>query len=509
MALKRDGAEPVRARLELGEREDFARRTVEGGGGQVHLFQLDGYRFALDVNSGALHVVDEVAWDLLPDYPRLEPRAILQRWARRYPQPAVEEALREVSALEAAGQLFSPSPLAGEGAEAEEPAHRAAGTAGEGALSEQEGAPLKALCLHLAHDCNLRCRYCFAGQGSFGGERRQMPQEVAKAAVDFLLAASGNRRHLAIDFFGGEPLLNWRVLQNTVEYGRRRAAALGKELAFTVTTNALLLDEEKTSYLLERDISVVLSLDGRPEVHDRQRLWPDGRGSYEQVLPRVLAFWEARRRYREAHPEAQAYCYVRGTFTRQNLDFASDALFLVGQGIDQLSLEPVVLAEGELALREEDVPRLEEEYRRLALAFLGCARAGRPFTFYHFNLALYEAPCLPRRLSGCGAGVDYLAVTPDGSLYPCHQFVGRPGFRLGALPAAGRPDSRFRKATVLNKTACRRCWARFHCGGGCHANAHLFHGDLGHPWEVGCALQRQRLECALAVQAILALEGVR
>ncbi|MDI3280861.1 MAG: thioether cross-link-forming SCIFF peptide maturase [Bacillota bacterium] len=497
MAVKGSRSGPARARLDLEQREEPVRRTVEGGEGQVHLFQLDGYRFALDVNSGALHLVDEVAWDLLPDYPRLRPQEILQRWRGRHPRPAVEETLRELAALEAAGQLFSPPPLGGSEEGAEE------------VPSGAEAPPLKALCLHLAHDCNLRCRYCFAGQGSFGGERRLMPREVAEAAVDFLLTASGNRRRLAIDFFGGEPLLNWPVLRATVEYGRRRAAALGKELAFTVTTNALLLDEEKTSYLLEQDISVVLSLDGRPEVHDGQRLLPSGRGSYERVLPRILAFWEASRRHRQGHPEAQAYCYVRGTFTRQNLDFASDALFLVEQGIDRLSLEPVVLAEGELALREEDVPRLEEEYRRLALALLERARAGRPFTFYHFNLALYDAPCLPRRLSGCGAGVDYLAVAPDGSLYPCHQFVGRPGFRLGALPAAGVPDRRFQKATLLAKPACRRCWARFHCGGGCHANAHLFHGDLHRPWEVGCALQRQRLECALAVQAILALEEVR
>ncbi|MDI6870968.1 MAG: thioether cross-link-forming SCIFF peptide maturase [Bacillota bacterium] len=450
---------------------------------QVHSFAVNGRGYALDVNSGALHALDEAAFSLLQ---REEIRRALASGSAAPPvplTPAEQEAWAELTLLVRQGTLYSP--LA--------------------ALPDAPTAPpaLKALCLHVAHDCNLRCAYCFAGEGGFGGERGLMSAEVGRRALDFLIERSGRRRRLAVDFFGGEPLLNFGAVKELIAYARRRGGEAGKEFAFTLTTNGVALRGEALEYLASSDLNVVLSLDGRPEVHDRWRRRPRGEGSHAAVLANCRDF-VARR--------GGTNYYVRGTFTRQNLDFSADVAYLLAAGFRSLSLEPVVASEGEWALAEEDLPRLFDEYDRLAGLYLAEHRAGRPFTFYHFNLALFDAPCLARRLSGCGAGHEYLAVTPSGDLYPCHQFVGRERFRMGNVLSGDLNEelmAQFRSANVLTKPACRECWARFHCSGGCQANHHLFTGSLEEPYALGCALQRKRIECALAVQAELALDQAR
>lgn len=448
---------------------------------QVHLFQVHGRRFVLDVNSGALHLVDETASALLE---RDEVRRALAESSPppRGLSPDEGEAWEELALLVRKGALFSsfpaPPPLNPDPA---------------------DSPTLKALCLHVAHDCNLRCAYCFAQEGGFGGERGLMPPDVGRRALEFLVERSGPRRKLAVDFFGGEPLLNLETVKELTAYARELGEKAGKEFTFTLTTNGLALRDEALAYLARSDFNVVLSLDGRPEVHDRWRTRPGGGGSHDTVLANCREF--------VARRGGNNY-YVRGTFTRRNLDFAADVEYLLSEGFRSLSLEPVVSRDGEWALTEKDLPRILAEYDRLAALYLAEHRAGRPFTFYHFNLALFDAPCLSRRLTGCGAGHEYLAVTPSGDLYPCHQFVGREGFRMGNV-LRGETDSalarRFRSSTVLTKPACRSCWARFHCSGGCPANAHLFTGSLAEPYELGCVLQRKRIECALAVQAELAL----
>lgn len=446
---------------------------------QIHLFAVNGRRFALDVNSGALHLVDAVAYGLLQ---REEVRRALTSLAPPPPlAPEEGEAWEELESLVRQGTLLSPLPTP--------------------VPAPDEQPSLKALCLHVAHDCNLRCAYCFAEKGDFGGERGLMPAEVGRKALEFLVARSGRRRKLAVDFFGGEPLLNFGVVKELLAYAEDLGERAGKEFAFTLTTNGVALTGEILDYLAAHsEINVVLSLDGRPEAHDRWRRSPGGGGSHARSLAHCQAFVSQR---------GGTNYYVRGTFTKQNLDFSADVEYLLAAGFRSLSLEPVVAKEGPWALSEEDLPRIGAEYDRLAALYLAEHRAGRPFTFYHFNLELFDAPCLTRRLSGCGAGHEYLAVTPTGELFPCHQFVGREGFRMGSV-LTGEFDEglahRFRAATVLAKPACRECWARFHCSGGCNANHQLFTGSLTEPYALGCALQKKRLECALAVQAELALD---
>ncbi|WP_027717992.1 thioether cross-link-forming SCIFF peptide maturase [Desulfovirgula thermocuniculi] len=448
----------------------------------LHRFTINGYHLVLDANSGALHLVDGLVYDLLGEYPPADRRELVARFSRFYPREQVEEALAELEQLEGEGLLFSPDPL-------------------EDACRVPQERGLKALCLNVAHDCNLACRYCFAGQGNFGGEAGLMPLEVGQKAIDFLLTASGPRRRVEVDFFGGEPLLNLPVLKELVAYGREKAEALGKHIKFTVTTNALLLNPDVAAYLNEQDMAVVLSIDGRPQVHDAMRVFPGGGGSYRYVLENVKRFVATR---------PQGEYYIRGTFTRHNLDFARDVLHLADLGFKKISLEPVVACgAADYALRPEDVPAVCAEYEELARLLVERSRAGEPFEFFHFNIDLEGGPCLVRRLWGCGAGVEYLAVTPGGDLYPCHQFVGRPEFCLGHV-AEGitRRDlvEQFKAAHVYNKEPCRQCWARFFCGGGCHANAHAYAGSIMQPPEIFCALVKKRIECALYVRA--ALSGV-
>ena len=426
-----------------------------------HLFQLFGRFFLLDAPSGSLMALDEEAYLVLTGQ-----------------RPASAEVAEEIETLKAQG-LLQPDPLSM-------------------APPEQTGNKrLKALCLHVAHDCNLRCTYCFAGGGTFGGGRQRMMASVARGALDLLLRESGPIKQLEVDFFGGEPLLALDTVKDAVAYGRQQAAALGKRINFTLTTNAVLLDPPALAYLNEQGISLVLSLDGRPATHNRFRPDAGGAGSYERATRGILPAIQSRH---------DTNYYVRGTFTRANLDFCADVKHLLSLGITRLSLEPVVCApDAGYAIREEDLPVIEAEYEKLADLYLECARSGRGFVFFHFEVDLDRGPCPAKRLSGCGAGQRYLAVTPDGELYPCHQFVGRSEYLMGDLQSGiVRPDltEAFNSADIWHKNGCLQCWARYFCGGGCHANAVLRHGDLSQPDAAGCRLLRKRLECALAIKAM-------
>lgn len=351
---------------------------------------------------------------------------------------------------------------------------------------------LKALCLNVSHDCNLRCRYCFAGTGAFGGVREEMSATVGKAAIDLLLRESGDRRQLEVDFFGGEPLLNFEVVKELVAYGRETSSRVNKAIHFTLTTNGVRLDPTVRGFLNREGISLVLSLDGRPQVNDGMR----GRGSYERALPNFLALVAERN---------HSNYYLRGTFTARNLDFTEDVRHLCDLGFRELSLEPVVDRDGDFRLTEANLPQIMAEYDRLAAYYLEKRNQGDGFRFFHFEIALEHGPCLPKRLTGCGAGFDYLAVTPSGELYPCHQFVGRKEFWMGdVFSGVERIDLRkeFGEASLYKKEGCSGCWARFYCSGGCHANAELLNGSIYKPDKLACAMQRKRLELALALKGI-------
>lgn len=443
----------------------------------MHKFEVNGTKVVLDENSGSVHAVDDLVYELIDDYGRVPEDVLLEKYGPRFGRAEVMCALRELGELEEKGLLFSPEPLAG-------------------GYSPPKDRPVKALCLHLAHACNLRCRYCFAGQGQYGGDDGLMPLEVGQAAIDFLVQKSGGRRKLEVDFFGGEPLLNAGVMKKLVDYGRRTAAWHGKEISFTLTTNAVLLDEELNDYLEENGLAVILSIDGRPSVHDAMRVKPDGSGSYAEVLPKIASVLKRQ----------LASYYVRGTYTRCNLDFCNDFLHLVSLGFEHISLEPVVAPpSAPYALRKEDLPRLFAEYERLAAEMALLWKKGRKVDFFHFNVDLEGGPCLLRRLTGCGAGVDYLAVTPGGDIYPCHQFAGRDEFWMGSVfTGIAREDlvETFSSICVYSKEDCRGCWARFYCSGGCHAAAINASGSLLTPDPLACAIMKKRLECAIYLQVV-------
>ena len=446
----------------------------------IHAYTFDGTNIVFDVNSNQVHVVDEPSFNLIRDYETMAIDELKSNYCPVYGTAVVEEILEEIAALKDKGLLFAVDPLAG-----------------DVTLPEREPV-VKALCLHLAHDCNLRCRYCFAGQGDFGGERGLMPAKVGRKAIDFLLTVSGSRRHVEVDFFGGEPLLNRSVMLELVDYGRAKAREAGKEIKFTVTTNTLLLDPDLQRFIGENNLAVVLSIDGRPAVHDLMRPFPAGGGSYARVAERIVQFISS------------PYCgehYVRGTFTRHNLDFSEDVRHLAELGCRKISVEPVVAEAGtDYALREEDVPEIMLEYDKLTRYIIKLHRSGSPIDFFHFNVELEAGPCLAKRLTGCSAGIEYLAVTPEGDFYPCHQFVGQEEYKMGTVFNDAIDNNSaylFSKAHIYNKSACKQCWAKFNCSGGCHANALAFNGSLFEPYRLGCSLARKRLECALYLKAIL------
>lgn len=453
-----------------------------------HIFSCLGKSLLFDVKTGGLHELDEAGREAALAYRDKVPLAeVEKRLSGAYGNQVQAEAYRE-SVADAHKELES---MVADGllscADGEDEDY-----------TPSEETIVKALCLHVAHDCNLRCKYCFGKTGNFGMTRELMPLGVAKAAIDFLLDESGPRRNLNVDFFGGEPLLNFDVVKATIEYCDEKAKALGKHVDFTVTTNCVLLDEQVTSFLNERNILVVLSLDGRREVNDRMRVTLGGGGSYDHVAPKLQKFIQGR--------EPDSY-YVRATYTRHNLDFASDVFHLVDLGTKSISAEPVIGAgDREYSIRAQDISEIEDEYEDLTRLFIERHRSGRGFLFYHFNIDLDGGPCLARRLSGCGAGIDYLAVSPMGDIYPCHQFVGKSEFKMGDVFARSVNPGiirDFRNAHVYSKSGCGTCWARFICSGGCHAAAYGSSADILVPDEVACAIQKKRIECALTVQAML------
>ena len=450
----------------------------------VHQYKNNGYNIVLDVNSGSVHVVDDAAYDVIALWESHSRDEILRQLDSSYGKEELTEAMEEVAALEKDGTLFTEDEY-------------------EDYIGDFKARPtvVKALCLHIAHDCNLACRYCFAEEGEYHGRRALMSFEVGKAALDFLIASSGSRRNLEVDFFGGEPTLNFQVVKDLVAYGRQQEKLHGKKFRFTLTTNGVLLDDEIMEFANREMANVVLSIDGRREVNDRMRPFRNGSGSYDLIVPKFQKFAAGRNQ--------QDY-YVRGTYTHHNLDFSQDVLHLADLGFKRISVEPVVAGEtDDYAIREEDLPRLFLEYDRLAAEMVRRHKHGDDFLFFHFIIDLEGGPCVAKRLSGCGSGTEYLAVTPWGDFYPCHQFVGNEKFcmgnvREGILNTALQDE--FKSCNVYAKEKCSECFARFYCSGGCAANSYHFHGDIHNAYDIGCALQKKRVECAIMIKAAEALD---
>ena len=458
----------------------------------VHQYISNGYHIVLDVNSGSVHVVDELAYDVIPIVEKLlaqnmeEKEQIVEAAAEQLcvERSKMEEAVEEILSLKEEGMLFTEDVY-------------------EKYIDsfKNRETVVKALCLHIAHDCNLACKYCFAGEGEYHGQRSLMSLDVGKKALDFLVANSGNRVNLEVDFFGGEPLMNWQVVKDLVAYGRSLEEPNHKKFRFTLTTNGVLLDDEVLEFANKEMANLVLSVDGRKEIHDRMRPHRGGQGSYDEVLPKYK---------KAAKSRNQMDYYVRGTFTRNNLDFAEDVKHLADEGFEQIYMEPVVARpEEDYALRMEDVPAILEEYDELALEYIRRKKEGKGFNFFHFMINLEGGPCVAKRLSGCGSGTEYLAVTPWGDLYPCHQFVGQEEFLMGNVEEGIlRTDiqDKFKACNVYAKDQCRDCFAKFYCSGGCAANAYNNSGDINGAYELGCELQRKRIECAIMIKAVLADE---
>lgn len=463
----------------------------------IHQYKLNGYNIVLDVYSGSVHLVDEVAYDIIALYETTPREAIVAQILAKYghradvDQGEVLACLEDIDALKAAGKLFSQDLWKDVEQEA----------------FQHTKPVLKALCLHVAHTCNLNCQYCFAAQGRYHGDRALMPFEVGKQALDFLIQNSGSRVNLEVDFFGGEPLMNWQVVKDLVAYARSQEAAHHKHFRFTLTTNGVLLDDEVTEFCNREMHNVVLSLDGRKEVHDRLRKNYAGQGSYDLIVPKFQRFVQQR---------GDRDYYIRGTFTHENTDFTNDIFHMADLGFTELSMEPVVSPPGEpWALTEEDLPVLFDQYEILAKEMLKREEEGRPFTFYHYMLDLEGGPCLHKRMSGCGSGTEYLAVTPWGELFPCHQFVNDPAYSMGDVwkgVTNTTMGEKFHRCNVVANPACRDCWARLYCAGGCAANAYHASGDINGTYEYGCELFKKRIECAIMIKVAenqeLAAQGI-
>lgn len=443
----------------------------------IHKYTMHNTNIVLDISSGAVHVFDDAAFDVVDLYKAKTKKQIIDSLSDKYGGQAVSDAYDEIAQLESEGLLFS------EDAYSE-------------AIKNWERKPVvKALCLHICHDCNLRCKYCFASTGSFGGHRTMMDVETGKKAIDFLIEKSAGRRNLEVDFFGGEPLMNFDVVKQIVEYARIREKETGKNFRFTITTNAILLNEDNKEFINKNMHNVVLSIDGRKETNDRMRPRVDGTGTYESILPKIKDMAESRN---------QDKYYVRGTFTRENLDFSKDVLHLADLGFKQISIEPVVAAKGSgYDIREEDLPQLFAEYESLAKEYVKREKNNEGFNFFHFMIDLQQGPCIIKRLGGCGSGHEYLAVTPEGDLYPCHQFVGDEKFKMGNIHSGQFNDEyqkNFQKSNVYTKKECSECWAKFYCSGGCAANAYQFNNDINVPYKIGCELEKKRVECAIWIK---------
>ena len=455
----------------------------------VHQYQLNGFNIVLDSCSGAVHVVDEVAYDLIALYPTQSREAIIDSLAQKYPEVTRDELAQcygDVAYLAESGQLFTEDTFA-----------PMAGT-----FKERSGDVVKALCLHVAHTCNLNCSYCFASQGKYHGERAVMSFEVGKRALDFLMENSGSRHNLEVDFFGGEPLMNWQVVKDLVAYARSVEKERGKNFRFTLTTNGVLIDQDVIDFANKEMSNVVLSLDGRKEIHDATRVDYAGNGSYDKIVPKFQEMVAAR--------GGKNY-YMRGTFTHRNPDFTKDVFHMADLGFTELSMEPVVSAPDDpAALTREDLEIVMKEYEVLAAEMIKRRREGRPFTFYHYMLDLTDGPCVYKRISGCGSGTEYMAVTPWGDLYPCHQFVGEEAYKLGDIwqgvtNTALREE--FRSCNAYARPECADCWAKLYCSGGCAANAYHATGSIRGVYEPGCILFRKRIECAIMMEAAKAADA--
>lgn len=454
----------------------------------IHLFERAGLKIALDVGSGAVHVLDDASYVLLGSvteedlknnaFPLLKDAA-----ANNFSLEELRDSFEELVELYNAGLLFADDSYK------------------EYKDQIDADAPIKAMCLHMAHDCNLRCKYCFASTGGFGGYRKLMSFDVAKKAIDRLVELSKGRRNLEVDFFGGEPMMNFDVVKQTVEYARGIEEKAGKNFRFTITTNGLLLKDEHIDYINKEMSNVVLSLDGRKEVNDRLRIRVDGSGSYESIVPRFQKLVQSR---------GNKEYYVRGTYTRYNLDFDKDVLALYDLGFKQISVEPVVGPEtDDYSIRMQDIPAIEESYARLMDEMLKRKKAkSGQFNFFHFMVDLDNGPCAIKRLKGCGSGNEYVAVTPDAEIFPCHQFVGDSSFQMGTVEEGITEHEMkmdFAKANLFHKPTCEQCWAKLFCSGGCNANNHTYAGSMYEPYQLACELEKIRLECSIAIQAILSM----
>ena len=456
----------------------------------IHQYKLGNYNIVLDVCSGSVHAVDEVAYDIIAMFEQNSRDEILAAMAEKYAaredisKEDMAECYDQVVSLKNAGKLFAPdtfAPMAGQ-------------------LKQKTAGVVKALCLHVAHTCNLNCSYCFASQGKYHGDRAVMSYEVGRQALDFLMENSGSRRNLEVDFFGGEPLMNFQVVKDLVVYARSVEKERGKNFRFTLTTNGVLVDEDVIEWANRECSNVVLSLDGRKEIHDRFRVDYAGNGSWEKIVPKFQKFVEAR--------GGKDY-YMRGTFTHANPDFLKDIQTMLDLGFNELSMEPVVCAEGDpSALTKEDMTVVMDQYEKLAQLMLERDKAGKPFTFYHYMIDLSGGPCIYKRISGCGSGTEYMAVTPWGDLYPCHQFVGEERFKLGDIwngVSNTEVQNEFASCNVYAHPECRDCWARLYCSGGCAANAYHATGSVTGVYQQGCELFRKRMECAIMVAVARAL----
>ncbi|MDD6085548.1 MAG: thioether cross-link-forming SCIFF peptide maturase [Oscillospiraceae bacterium] len=446
----------------------------------IHKYKLNGYNIVLDVNSGAVHVVDELTYDLLdnvqPPFEDVCPEKVVKKLSRFYKEEDIKSCYEEVKELYKQELLFTEDTY--------EELSKVAITS-----------PIKAMCLNIAHDCNLRCAYCFASTGDFGKGRKLMSYETGKKALDFLIEQSKGRVNLEVDFFGGEPLMNFDVVKKLVEYGRSREKEAKKNFRFTITTNGLLLDDDKIDFINKEMNNVVLSIDGRKEVNDKLRVRVDGTGCYDKIVPLYKKLVEKR---------GDKEYYVRGTFTKYNQDFSDDVFALLDEGFDQISVEPVVGDPSDpYALTEKELPQIFREYDRLSKRILDYEKTGKKFNFFHFMIDLDQGPCAIKRMRGCGCGNEYVAVTPDGDIYPCHQFVGIDDYKMGNVEdGTFNPEMKkeFAAAHIYTKPDCRECWARFYCSGGCNANNYEHMGDILKSYKIACELEKKRLECAIMLK---------
>lgn len=447
----------------------------------IHKYKLNGLNIVLDVNSGGVHLVDELTYDLLdnvePPFEAECPQKVVDKLSKSYAEQDIRDCYDEIVELYNDKILFSEDDY-------------------EKYAQYSVASPVKAMCLNIAHDCQLRCKYCFASTGDFGKGRKLMSFETGKHAIDFLLENSGDRPNLELDFFGGEPLMNFNVVKQVVEYARSREKEYNKKFRFTITTNGLLLDDEKIDFINREMSNVVLSIDGRKEVNDYFRVLPNGQGCYDMILPKYQKLVAGR---------GDKEYYVRGTFTNKNLDFSNDVFALNEAGFDQISVEPVVGDDDIYALTEKDLPAVFAEYEKLALKLLENEKNGKKFNFFHFMLDLDQGPCAIKRLRGCGCGNDYVAITPDGDIFPCHQFVGIDEYKMGNIDEGTfnqEMKADFAKAHVYSKPDCRECWAKFYCSGGCNANNYQYMGDIRTAHKISCQLEKKRLECAIMMKAV-------